>query len=189
MSEETDVRWWNRARPVNAPALKMIGIALSATMVAGLIYLYVEPVLRACLWDIGHHSRATYQRLNVSVPWMWRQEETPAGQRQLKLVRARWGQPVEFESIVISEGKSTSPGLQTVAERLQALADKLGHKDFQGIPMSLDPRFSCMAPHFTQIQTWQVSCLSTDNHWSANFYGPIADTNSFKLVLQSMAWR
>jgi hypothetical protein len=189
MSEEMGVRWWNRAVPVNTPAFMMIGIVLSASLVAGLIYLYVGPVLQACLWDIGHHSTATYQRLSVRVPRLWRQEETPAGQRQLRLVRARWGEPVEFESIVIGEDKGTSQGLQNVTERLQALAGKLGREDFQGVPMSLDPRFSCMAPHFTKVQSWQVSCLSTDNHWSANLYGPTADINSFKLVLQSMAWR
>jgi hypothetical protein len=103
-------------------------------------------------------------------------------------VRARLGEPVEFESIVISDGKSTSLGPQTVAERLQVLAEKMGHKDFRGTPMSLDPRFSCMAPHFDQVRDWQVSCLSIDNHWSADLYGPVPDVDSFKFVLQNLAF-
>jgi hypothetical protein len=119
---------------------------------------------------------------------MWRQEETPGGWRELRLVRARLGEPVEFESIVVSETKSTSPGIQTVAERLQILAQKLGHKDFRGTSISLDPRFSCMAPHFDQIRTWQVACLSIDNQWSVNLYGPVPDIESFKLVLQNIVF-
>jgi hypothetical protein len=182
MSVEAKARWWNRALPV-----KIIGVLLATVVVAGGTYLYLEPILRAWLWAFGHHSTATYQGVSVKVPWMWRQEETPAGQRQLRLVRARLGEPVEFESIVISDGKSTSPGLQTIGERLQVLAEKLGQKDFRGTSMSLDPRFSCMAPHFDQVRDWQVSCLSIDNHWSANLYGPVPDVDSFKLVLQNMA--
>jgi hypothetical protein len=162
MSGEAKVRWWNRTLPV-----KMIGVLLAIVVVAGVTYLYLEPTLRAWLWAFGHHSTATYEGLSVKVPWMWRQEETPAGQRELRLVRARLGEPVEFESIVISDGQSTSPGPQTIAERLQVLAEKMGHKDFRGTPMSLDPRFSCIAPHFDQVRDWQVSCLSIDNHWSS----------------------
>ena len=185
MSGEAKVRWWNRALP-----MKMIGVLLATVVVAGVTYLYLEPTLRAWLWAFGHHSTATYQGLSVKVPSMWRQEETPAGQRQLRLVRARLGEPVEFGSIVISisDGKSTSLGPQTVAERLQVLAEKMGHKDFRGTPMSLDPRFSCMAPHFDQVRDWQVSCLSIDNHWSADLYGPVPDVDSFKFVLQNLAF-
>jgi hypothetical protein len=189
MSEDMEQRWWNRDLPVNTPAVRMVGIVVAVMLVAGITYLCVEQVLWACLWDVGHHSTATYQQLNVRVPWLWRQEETPAGQRQIRLVRAHWGQPVDFESIVISEGKTQSSGLQTAAERLRVLADKLGHKDFQGTPVSLDPRFSCMAPHFTQMQTWQVSCLSIDNQWQVNLFGPVADIDSFRFVLQSTTWK
>ena len=111
MSGEAKVRWWNRALPV-----KMIGVLLATVVVVGVAYLYLEPTLRVWLWAFGHHSTATYQGLSVKVPSMWRQEETPAGQRQVRLVHARLGEPVEFESIVISDGKSTSLGPQTVAE-------------------------------------------------------------------------
>jgi hypothetical protein len=189
MSKEMGDRWWSRALPVNAPAVKMAVTVAVATLTAGLIYLYVGPLMRACFWDVGHHSTAAYQGLNVRVPWMWRQEDTPAGQQQLRLVRARLGEPTEFESIVISEAKSSSAGVQTATERLRALADKLGYGDFQGTAMSLDPRFSCVAPHFTQLQTWQISCLSMDNRWSANLYGPFSDKGALELVLQSMTWR
>ena len=189
MSKEMGERWWNRALSVKAPAVKIAGTIGVATLTAGLLYFYAGPVVRACLWDVGHHSTAAYQGINVRVPWMWRQEDTPAGQRQLRLVRARLGEPLEFESIVISEGKSSSAGLQTATERLQALANKLGYEDFQGTAVSLDPRFSCVAPHFTQLQTWQISCLSIDNHWSANLYGPAADRDALGFVLESMSWR
>ena len=73
--------------------MKMIGVLLATVVVAGVTYLYLEPTLRAWLWAFGHHSTATYQGLSVKVPSMWRQEETPAGQRQLRLVRARLGEP------------------------------------------------------------------------------------------------
>jgi hypothetical protein len=186
MSGIPEPRWWNRDLPV-----KPIGILLATVLVTGVGYLYIEPTLRALVWTVRHHSTATYQELSVKVPWMWRQEDTPAGRRQLRLVRARLGEAVEFESIVISDGKSTSPGLQTIAERLQNLATKLGQKDFRGTPILLDSetamRFSCMAPHFDQLRDWQVSCLSSDNLWSANLYGPVPDVDSFKVVLQSMA--
>jgi hypothetical protein len=182
MSEEAEVRWWNRALPV-----KKIGVLLATVVVAGMAYLYLQPILRAWLWAVRYHSTATYQGLSVRTPWMWRQDETPAGQKQLRLVHARLGEPVEFESIVISDGESTSAGPNTVTERLQIMAKKLGHSDFRGTPMSLDPRFSCMAPNFEQVRDWQVSCLSNDNHWSANLYGPVPDVDSFKLVLQSLA--
>lgn len=48
----------------------------------------------------------------MKVLGMWRQEDTPAGQQQLRLVRAGLGESVEFKSIVIRDGKSTSPGSQ-----------------------------------------------------------------------------
>jgi hypothetical protein len=182
MSGEAEVRWWNRPLP-----MKMIGIVLAPVMVAGVTYIPMKPTLRAYLWAISHHSTATYQGSSVRVPLMWRQEDTPAGLRELRLVRARFGEPVEFESIVIREGGSTSSRPQTVGERMQVLAEKLGYKNFRGTPMSLDPRFSCIAPHFDQVRDWQVSCLSIDNHWSANLYGPVSDIDFFKLVLQSIA--
>jgi hypothetical protein len=184
MPREAEERWWNRDLPVKA-----IGGLLAIMVVAGVAYLYLEPTLRACLWAVGHHSTATYQGLSVKVPWMWRQEKTPAGQRQLRLVRARIGEPVEFESIVISDGKSAASPPQALVERLQTVAAKLGHKDFRGTPISLDPetaqRFSCLAPHFDYIRDWQASCLSTDNLWSADLFGPVPDVDSLKFVLQS----
>jgi hypothetical protein len=181
MSGEAEIRWWDRALPV-----KKIGVILAMVVVAGITFLYIEPLLRAGLWSLEHHSAATYQGLSVRVPWMWRQEQTPAGWRELRLERARWGQPFALESIVISDAKSASPGPQTVTERLRILGEKMGHKDFRGTPMSIDPHFSCMAPHFDEVQDWQVSCLSIDNHWSANLIGSVSDIDSFKLVLQSM---
>lgn len=183
MPRNAEVRWWNRALPV-----KPIGGFLAIVVMAGAIYFYFKQILRACFWDVGHHSTATYQGLNVKVPWMWRQEETPAGQRQLRLVRARIGEPVEFESIIISNGESTDLGPQAVAERLKTLAAKLGHKEFQGTPISLDPEtarhFSCIAPHFDYIRDWQASCLSTDSLWSADLFGPDPDLDSLRIVLR-----
>jgi hypothetical protein len=92
MAEDADIRWWNRPLP-----MKMIGIVLAPVVVAGVTYLPLKPTLRACLWAVSHHSTAIYQGLSVKVPLMWRQEDTPAGLKELKFVRARFGEPVEFE--------------------------------------------------------------------------------------------
>ncbi len=189
MSKMIGERWWNPALPVDAPAVKIVGITVAAILSTGLLYPDVEPVLRACLWNIAHHSHASVGGLDVKVPRMWRQEETPAGRHELQLVRARLGEPVEFESIVISEGQGSSPELQTANERLRVLAGKLGFGEFRGTSLSLDPRFTCVAPHFAKLQTWQISCLSIDNGWSANLYGTAADIDSLRLVLRGMSWR
>jgi hypothetical protein len=179
-------RWWNRNLPI-----KPIGIILGLLLMAGSAYLYFEPVLRTCVWTVTHRSTVAYQGLSFRVPWMWRQEETPAGQREIRLVRARWGEPVSFESIVIRRAASPSGPPQTVTKRLETLAFKLGQTDFRGAPLPLDPetalRYSCITPHFDKLREWQVSCISTDDLWSVNLYGPISDIDGFAVVLRHLA--
>ena len=125
----------------------------------------------------------------MKVPWMWRLDETPVGQRQLRLVRARFGKPVEFESIVISDGRSTL-GTQSLTERFQVLEAKLGQKGFQGTPITLDPEtaksFTCIAPHIDKLE-WQASCLSIDSRLAVDLFGPDADMDSFEFVLRGLA--
>ena len=179
-------RWWNRKLPV-----KRIAIISGLLLVAGCSYLYMQPVLETCFWTVTHRSTATYKEVNLKVPWMWRQEETPAGQRQIRLVRARLGEPVAFESIVISDDTTSLSPRQTITQRLEMLGSKLGQDGFHGVPLQLAPeiarQYSCMEPHFNALRNWQASCLSNDNLWSINLFGPVPDPNDLEVVLSNFA--
>jgi hypothetical protein len=179
-SGEAEARWWNLALPI-----KKIGMVSAVLMLAGFTYAYLEPLLRACLWAAEHHSTATYQGLSVKVPWLWRQDDVPAG-LGLHLVRARLGKPFSLESIVIGTGKVTTSSPETIEEGFRTLSQRLG-QSFHGTPVTLDPYFSCIAPHIDGLQSWQIACLSTDHHWRADLMGQSHDVDSFKLVLQSIA--
>ena len=193
MTEKLSLKWWNRDLQWsrNLP-LEATSVLLAALGFAGIGLLYLQPVLGACLWHIQHHSTAKYQRFTVRVPWMWRQEDTPAGQREIMLVRARVGEPVEHEWIAIRNENSTSVGPQTVTERLHILASQPGQSVSKGTPIPLDGhtplRFKCMAPNLEEIREWQATCLSDDRLWTANLYGPATDIESFKTVLQRVAY-
>ena len=184
MSGGPEPRWWNRDLPV-----RPIGILLGTVLVAGVGYLYLNPILRAWLWTVRHHSTATYRKLSVKVPWMWRQEETPAGQREIRLVRARWGEPASTEEILINAVSPRPPG--TLMERLKIFTYKLGETDFRGEPLPLEPetatRYSCVVPHFDQLRDWQVSCISNDDLWSVTLYGTVSDIDDFLVVLRHLA--
>jgi hypothetical protein len=177
-------RWWNRKLPI-----KPIVIILGLLLMVGWGYLYFGDVLRTCMWTITHRSTATYQGLSVKVPWMWRQEETPAGQREIRLVRARWGEPASTEEILINAVSPRPPG--TLMERLKIFTYKLGETDFRGEPLPLEPetatRYSCVVPHFDQLRDWQVSCISNDDLWSVTFYGTVSDIDDFLVVLRHLA--
>ena len=167
----------------------ILGIILGLFLLGGWCYFYLGPVLRTCLWTGTHRSTATYQGLSFRVPWMWRQEETPLGQREVRLVRARWGEPASFDSIVIM--KAAAPLRVSITERLKTLALKLGQTDFRGVPLSFDPetdlRYSCVAPHIDKLPEWQVSCTSKDDLWSVNLFGPVSDVDDFVVVLRHLA--
>jgi hypothetical protein len=182
----TKDRWWNRNLP-----MKPIGIILGLFLIAGWVYVYFEPVLETCVWAVTHRSTATYQGISVRVPWMWSQEETPAGEREIRLVRARWGKPFSLDSITITKAASPPRPERTLLENLKTLATKLGQTDFRGTPVPLDPetalRYSCVAPHFDKLREWQISCNSKDNLWSVNLIGPISDVDDFVVVLRHLA--
>jgi hypothetical protein len=158
-------------------------------LMAGWGYLYFEDVLRTCIWTITHRSTATYQGLSVKVPWMWRQEELPAGQREIRLVRARWGERASLGMILINAESSRLP--QTLMERHKTFAFKLGQTDFRDEPLPLDPEtalhYSCVSPHFDKLPNWQVSCVSNDNLWSVDLFGTISDVDDFLIVLRHLA--
>lgn len=174
-------RWWNRKLP-----MKHIGIMIALLLAGGWGFLYLMPPLQTVIWTIAHRSTASYQELSIKVPWMWRQEETPAGQRQIRLVRARWGEPVSLETIVIQKDASASRNTQTVTERFEALASKLGQIDFKDDPLPLTPEiarhYTCIVPHLAKLREWQVSCLSQDNLWSVNLMGPHTDRDVDDLI-------
>ncbi len=164
-------------------------IIVSLLLFAGGSYLYFQPVLETCIWTVTHQSTASYNGYSFKVPWMWRQEQTPAGQRQIRLVRTRLGEPVPFESIVISDDTTSMSPRQTISQRLELLASKLGQDGFRGVQFPLAPEiaghYSCMAPHFEALRNWQVSCLSNDNLWSINLFGPVPDANNLEGVLRN----
>ena len=169
--------------------IKPIGIILALFLMIGWGCLYFGDVLSTCMWTITHHSAAAYQGLSVKVPWMWRQEETPAGQREIRLVRARWGEPASTEEILINAVSPRPPG--TLMERLKIFTYKLGETDFRGKPLPLEPetatRYSCVVPHFDQLRDWQVSCISNDDLWSVTLYGTVSDIDDFLVVLRHLA--
>ena len=88
--------------------IKRIGIIFGLFLQGGWGCLYLEPVLRTCLWTVTHRSTATLQGLSIRVPRMWRQEETPLRLREISLIRARWGDPASVESIVIMKAAAPS---------------------------------------------------------------------------------
>ena len=175
--------WWKCS-----PLTIRIVVVLATISAAWLLCFCLGPSLQACLWAVEHHSTATYQGLTVKVPWMWRQKDTPAGQREIMLVRARFGEPVESEWIVINNRTSTASKPQSPTELVQNLA-RLSHEAFRGTPISLDPetakRFSCIAPHLAKMPEWQASCRSPDMRWSVMLSGPVSDMGSLRAVLQS----
>ena len=183
MQIQAGVPW--RSRTFSA---KWLVATLATLLVTWLAYFFLAPAVRACVWAVEHHSTATYQDLTLKVPWMWRQEETPAGQREIELVRARFGEAVELERLVIRKEYSTALDRQTLTGLVQNVA-RLSHEEFRGTPISLDAEtarhFSCVAPHLQTAQHWQAACESTDKRWSVNLLGPVPDVYSLKIVLQS----
>jgi hypothetical protein len=91
--------------------------------------------------------------------------------------------------IVIEAVSPRPPG--TLMERLKIFTYKLGQTDFRGEPLPLDPetatRYSCVVPHFDQLQDWQVSCISNDDLWSVTLYGTVSDIDDFLVVLRYLA--
>jgi hypothetical protein len=71
------------------------------------------------------------------------------------------------------------------------LASKLGQDGFRGAQFPLAPEiaghYSCMEPHFDAVRNWQVSCLSIDNLWAINLFGPVPDPNALGVVLSNFA--
>jgi hypothetical protein len=71
------------------------------------------------------------------------------------------------------------------------LASKLGQDGFHGVPFPLAPEiaghYSCIAPHFDALRNWQTSCLSNDNLWSIDLFGPVPDPNALEVVLSNFA--
>src|SRR5271154_2714561 len=154
-------RWWNRHLPMTR-----IGVFAAFLLAAGSGYLYLSPALRAATWAIAHRSTATFRGLDLKVPWMWKQEDMPAGQQELRLIRARWGKPVSLESIVIRyQATPRLPG-QTIMQQFEIVASKLHEPAFQGELLKVDAaigeRYSCIAPHLTKLPEWQVWCESSD---------------------------
>jgi hypothetical protein len=182
-------RWWNRNIPT-----KPFGIILGLFglfFMAWLGYLYFGPALSTCVWSVAHRSTVTSQGLTFRVPWMWRQEERPAGLREISLVRARWGEPSSSEHIYITKDISPSRPPQKMMESLKTLASEIGQTDFRGAPFPLDPetalRYSCVAPHFDKLPDWQVSCTSNDHLWWVDFRARSSDVDDFVVILRRLA--
>ncbi len=179
-------RWWNRNVPIRA-----IGLAAGVVFVAICGFLYLEPALNTCVWSLTHHSTATYQKISFKVPWMWRQEEVPVGQREVRLSRSRWSEPVTLESIVINENTPTLLGGQSIGQRLDTLAHRLGHGRSTAEPFPLDAELSskylCVAPNLDGLENWRLWCSSKDGLWLVALHGPSADVGDFLTVLRNLS--
>lgn len=186
MSEGPESPRWKCAR-----MLKVAAGLLTPLIVIAATYFYVGPTLRAWLWAVEHHSTASYAGLQVKVPWMWRQEETPAGQMKVRLRRARFGEPVEVESIEFTKNRASEQ--QPFGKRLERLRSSLKQEDPQAIPISLNPkaaqRFSCVALHFKHVQGWDALCQSTDSLWTVMSIGPVPDPVGLDTVLQGTVFK
>ena len=181
-----ETRWWNREVAIK-PMLAMVALSIAAA--CGV--LYFNAAFGAYLWALTHHSKATYGEVSIKVPWMWRQEQTPAGQREIRLVRERWAGTPSLESIVISKDVSPPRPPQSIEQHLENLASKLGQVGPMGDRLALPPdiavRYSCMAPHFDKLREWQVSCISSDNVWSVNYFSLTSNMDEFLTVLRNLA--
>ena len=182
----SETRWWNREVAIK-PVLAMV--ALSIVAACGI--LYFNAAFGACFWALTHHSKATHGQVSIKVPWMWKQEETPPGQREIRLVRERWARTPSLESIVISKDVSPPRPPQSIEQRLEDLASKIGQVGPMGNRLALPPeiagRYSCMAPQFEKLREWQVSCISSDNVWSVNYFSPTSNMDEFLTVLRNLA--
>ncbi|NYF80758.1 hypothetical protein HDF17_003078 [Granulicella arctica] len=178
--------WWNRELPMTRIR---IGFALMLVLLCG--YSYLEPVLNTWTWALTHRSTATYQGLHVKVPWMWKQVDTFAGEREIRLERVRWGDPIPFESIVIHDDTASPPHTQTMTQRFEMLSSKLGESAYRGESLPLDSsiaaHYSCIAPRLTKLPTFRVSCESKDEQQSIDLFGPGQDTDDLIVLLHNLS--
>jgi hypothetical protein len=182
------------------PILVTVGILLSI----GLAYEYFGPIVESCVWSLAHRSTATYQGwagsssegFSVKVPWMWRQEEYPAREASISLVRAHVGGTVPLESMFIS--KDASPGIslrrmESSTRSFEESAKKGGLSDFGMGPFPIDSdvalRFSCMAPHVGKAVGYIVECASTDKgRWSILYFNHSTHgTADMNAILRNLA--
>jgi hypothetical protein len=179
-------RWWNRPLPI-----KRFGAFTALSLVAGSGYLYLSPALSATAWAIAHRSTATFQGLDFKIPLMWKQEDTPAGQHELRLVRARWGEPVSLESIVIRYEATPRVPPQTMMEQFEIVASRLHEPAFRGELLEVDAtikeNYSCILPHLTKLPEWQIWCESIDRHWTANLMGSEQDKDDLIKVVHNLS--
>jgi hypothetical protein len=171
--------------------MKRIGIFTALLLAAGSGYLYLSPGLSAVAWAISNRSTATFRGLDVKVPWMWEQEDTPAGQQELRLISAHWGKPVSLESIVIRYEATPRLPEQTVMQQFEIVASKLQEPAFRGELLKADAvirdRYSCVVPHLTKLPEWQVWCESIDKHWTINLVGSEQDKEDLIKVVHNLS--
>jgi hypothetical protein len=180
--------WWNSKIPTRRIAAICVAL-LVILIVTGWVLENLGAVIETLVWSARHRSTATYQELQVKVPWMWRQEETPAGQHQIRLVRARPWKMYSFESITIS--KDIKPQTQ-IMHRLEVLSASLGETRFKAEQFLLDPQiasqYSCVAPNLDKLPTLLVACDAMNGGWSIDLWSSDpTDRNDFVTILYNFS--
>jgi hypothetical protein len=178
-------RWWNRKVPIGRISLIVLIVVVAAS-----ISPYFAEALRNVFWGISHRWTASYRGRSLKIPLMWRQEDSPNGQKTIALQRARLGQLFAFEMITIHDDTASPQDPNRAIQNLRVLEQRIGNVD-TGVFVSKDKdvaeHYACLSSRHPRFNTLRIDCVSKDGKWTAVLDGYGSNIVEFQTVLNNLS--
>jgi hypothetical protein len=178
-------RWWNRSVPIGRIGLIVLFI-LTVVWIAPYFYDGFDNLT----WGISHKWTATYHGESLKLPAMWRQEETPNGQKMIALQRARWGQSFAFERILISDATASPVDLDQTMQRLRNMESVIGSVNTDVfVPKNRDvaAHYACIASSQPRYGRLRIDCVANNGKWIATLDGSGRNIPDFLTILNNLS--
>jgi hypothetical protein len=177
-------RWWNRKVPIGRISL-IVFIVLAVVWITP----FFADALDSVVWGMSHQWTASYRGRSLKIPRMWRQEDTPSGQKMIALQRARWGQYFAFERITIDDDTAAPRDPERTIENLRIFEQRIGSIN-TGVFVSKDKNvaqhYSCLSSRH-QFGRLRIDCVSNDGRWTALLDGYGSNILDFQTVLNNLS--
>ena len=178
-------RWWNRKVPIGRISL-IVFIVLAIAWIAP----YFTDALNSMVWGMSHQWTASYRGRSLKVPHMWRQEDTPSGQKMIALQRARWGQYFAFERITINDDTASPLDPDRAIENLRVVEQRIGSINtgvFVSKEKNVAEHYACLSSRHPQFDRLRIDCVSKDGRWTAILDGYGSNIIDFQTVLNNLS--
>lgn len=178
-------RWWNRKVPIGRVSLIVL-IVFAVVWIAP----YFADALDSVVWGVSRQWKASYRGRSLKVPRMWRQEDTPNGQKMIALQRARWGQYFAFERITIHDDTASPQDPEQAIENLRIFEQRIGSMNtrvFVSKDKNVAKQYTCLSSRHARFDRLRIDCVSKDGKWTAMLDGYGSNIADFQTVLNNLS--